>query len=174
MWLYRRVRSLNGKQCRSWSDCSDLGLHCLPRQAMSKDYFKIFNISQIWLNGIKVEFKTKENGIQIIKIHQETSYISFKIRGRCIISVKNRQLLFTWIVYWTVYTSWLVGFFCRTCFSMGDLGVQVSVRPSVWANIWGLGASLSMIMLFILLRIHWVALKPIFCLRFRGYFSTGV
>ena len=30
------------------------------------------------------------------------------------------------------------------------------------ANIWGLGASLSMIMRFIPLRIHWVALKPIF------------
>ena len=41
------------------------------------------------------------------------------------------------------------------------------------ANIWGLGASLSMIMRFIPLRIHWVALKPIFCLRFRGYFSMG-
>ena len=72
--------------------------------------------------------------------------------------------------------------YCRICFSMGDLGVQVSVRLfvrlsvrlSVLANIWGLGASLSMIMRFILLRIHWVALKPIFCLRFRGYFSMGV
>ena len=31
------------------------------------------------------------------------------------------------------------------------------------ANIRGLGASLSMIMRFIPLRIHWVALKPIFC-----------
>ena len=76
MWLYHRVRSLNGKQCRPWSDCSDLGLHCLPRQAMSKDYVKIFNISQIWLNGIKVEFKTKENGIQIIKNHQGTKVTS--------------------------------------------------------------------------------------------------
>ena len=27
---------------------------------------------------------------------------------------------------------------------------------------------------FIPLKIHWVALKPIFCLRFRGYFSMGV
>ena len=52
--------------------------------------------------------------------------------------------------------------------------VCLSVRPSVRANIRGLGASLSMIMRFIPLRIHWVALKPIFCLRFRGYFSMGV
>ena len=39
----------------------------------------------------------------------------------------------------------------------------LSVRlPSVRANIRGLGASLSMFMRFIPLRIHWVALKPIF------------
>ena len=42
------------------------------------------------------------------------------------------------------------------------LSVRPSVCLSVRANIRGLGASLSMIMRFIPLRIHWVALKPIF------------
>ena len=32
----------------------------------------------------------------------------------------------------------LANIYCRTCFSMGDLGVQVSVRLFVRANIWGL------------------------------------
>ena len=61
------------------------------------------------------------------------------------------------------------------CYTLRTLSVRPSIsRLSVRANIWGLGASLSMIMRFIPLRIHWVALKPIFCLRFRGYFSMGV
>ena len=54
------------------------------------------------------------------------------------------------------------------------LSVRPSVHMSGLANIRGLGASLSMIMRFIPLRIHWIALKPIFCLRFRGYFSMAV
>ena len=61
------------------------------------------------------------------------------------------------------------------CYTLWTLSVHPSVhQSSVRANILGLGASLSMIMRFIPLRIHWVAIKPIFCLRFRGYFSMGV
>ena len=49
------------------------------------------------------------------------------------------------------------------CYTLRTLSVRPSViRPSVRANIRGLGASLSMIMRFIPLRTHWVALKPIF------------
>ena len=43
------------------------------------------------------------------------------------------------VFFSAVFNDFKIDAFCRTCFSMGDLGVQVSVRPFVHPSIFTLG-----------------------------------
>ena len=66
---------------------------------MSED-FEMFSISHIWLNGIKVEFKTKKMVFKFIEIPQETKEVATVLKYEVdAFYLSKIHLLFTWIVH---------------------------------------------------------------------------